>query len=412
MPVMQMCVIQMPAMPMIDEIPRLRLRAWHDQAAHILKFGATKLQRIPQVDGLRAVAILMVFAAHAFGVRLFWMGVDLFFVLSGFLITGILLRLKENRSAGGSYWAAFYLRRIRRILPPYIAFLAVLSIFWRVPWSHIWYWHVFFVPNVPLALGKVVLAAMGPLWSLGVEEQFYFVWPWLVLACSKDGLRRIALTVILVSPVLRGIATPLFSTHFPIYCLTMFRADALATGAFIALAASRDPKWIVRSRNPALICSVSALALLMGLSILPSFRAAANSILFNSLAYSLSAACLGSLLVYALGTQQGLLHKFLSAAPLRYLGLISYTFYLYHEAVLLEAGQYLHSRTLIALTAFSITVLISVLSWHLFEAPILGRSVRKQIADFRSRSGARFWPVETRLQSPIVVAQALSINDV
>jgi len=409
---MQMCAIQMPAMPMIDEIPCVRVRARRDGAAHILKFGALKLRRIPQVDGLRAVAILMVFAAHAFGVRLFWMGVDVFLVVSRVLITGILLRLKENRSAGKSYWASFYLRRIRRILPPYVAFLAVLNIFWRVPWGHIWYWYVFFAPNIPLALGKVVLAAMGPLWSLGVEEQFYFVWPWFVLGCSRDWLRRIALGVILISPILRAIATPLFSTHFPIYCLTIFRADALAMGAFIALAARRDPEWIARRRTTALTCCVSALALLIALSILPSFRAAANSILFNSLAYSLSAACLGGLLVYALGSQQGLLHKFLSAAPLRYLGLISYTFYLYHEAVLLEAGQYLHSRTLIALTAFSITVLISVLSWHLFEAPILGRSVRKQIADFRSRSDARFWPVETRLQGPIVVAQALSINDV
>ncbi len=397
-------------MQMIDEIPCVRLGAKHDRAAHILKFGVLKLQRIPQVDGLRAIAILMVFASHALGIHLLWMGVDLFFVLSGFLITGILLRLKENRSAGASYWGSFYLRRIRRILPPYIAFLAVLTVFWRVPWGHIWYWYVFFAPNIPLALGKVVLAAMGPLWSLGVEEQFYFVWPWVALACNRDGLRRIALTVILISPVLRGIATPLFSTHFPIYCLTVFRADALAMGAFIALAASRDPQWIVRGRNTALICSVSTLALLIGLSILPSFRAAANSILFNSLAYSLSAACLGSLLVYALGGQQGLLHKFLTAAPLRYLGLISYTFYLYHEAVLLKAGQYLHSRIPVALTAFLVTVLISALSWHLFEAPILGRSVRKQIADFRSTSGAHLCPGEAKLHSPIVVAPTLSIN--
>jgi peptidoglycan/LPS O-acetylase OafA/YrhL len=180
-------------------------------------------------------------------------------------------------------------------------------------------------------------------------------------------------------------------------------------GAFIALVAHRDPEWMFRRRNGALTCSVSAVTLLITLSILPVFRAAANSILFNSLAYSLSAACLGGLLVYALGTQKGVLHKFLSAAPLRYLGLISYTFYLYHEAVLLKVGQYAHSRTLIAVTAFSITVLISMLSWHLFEAPILGRSVRKQIADFRSRPGVNFWPVETGLQN---LAPTLSINDV
>jgi len=365
-------------------------------------------RRIPQIDGLRAIAILMVFAAHAFGIPLFWMGVDLFFVLSGFLITGILLRLKESRSTGGSYWSSFYLRRIRRILPPYVAFLAVLSLFFHVPWAHIWYWYVFFVPNIPLALGKVMVAAMGPLWSLGVEEQFYFVWPWLVLACGKEGLRRVALGVIVISPLLRAISTPLFSTHFPIHSLTIFRADALAMGAFIALAASRDSQWIGRHRRMALSSSVLALALLMGLSILPSFRAGANSILFNSVAYSLSAVCLGSTLTYVLGTQEGFLHTLLTAPPLRYLGVISYTFYLYHEAVLLKAGRYLHSPLLIALAAFSVTVLISAFSWHLFEAPILGHSMKKLVTDSPSKPGSSgAWPIQSRrAQNKIVVANS------
>jgi peptidoglycan/LPS O-acetylase OafA/YrhL len=169
------------------------------------------------------------------------MGVDLFFVLSAYLITGILLRLKESHATGGGYWSSFYSRRIRRILPPYIAFLVVLSIFVGVPWQHIWYWYVFFAPNIPLALGKVILAAMGPLWSLGVEEQFYFVWPWLVLAFSKEGLRGIALGVIVISPFLRAICTPLFNTHFPIYSLTIFRADTLDRNFIRRRSKARQP---------------------------------------------------------------------------------------------------------------------------------------------------------------------------
>jgi peptidoglycan/LPS O-acetylase OafA/YrhL len=396
------------AMQVMDQIPSQRLSSGPLQRPNILTFSVAQAQRIPQIDGLRAIAILMVFAAHAFGAPLSWMGVDLFFVLSGYLITGILLRLKESRTRGGSYWSPFYFRRMRRILPPYVAFLVVLSLFFRVPWGHIWYWYVFFVPNIPLALGKVMIAAMGSLWSLGVEEQFYFVWPWLVLACSTQGLRRVALGVVVISPLLRAISTPLFNTHFPIYSLTIFRADTLAVGAFIAVAASRDPQWIGRHRRMALGSSMLALALLVGLSALPSFRASANSILFNSIAYSLSAACLGGTLMYVLGTQKGFLYTLLTAPPLRYLGLISYTFYLYHEGILLKVGQHLHSPILIALAAFSVTVLISALSWHLFEAPILGRSTRKLVIDSPSgpgTSGVTVWPIESRrAQNKIVVA--------
>jgi peptidoglycan/LPS O-acetylase OafA/YrhL len=397
-------------MQVMDQIPSVRLSSAPIQRPNILAFSVAEARRIPQIDGLRAIAILMVFAAHAFAVPLAWMGVDLFFVLSGFLITGILLRLKEKRADGGSYWSSFYSRRVRRILPPYIVFLLVVTFLFRVQWAHIWYWYVFFTPNIPLALGKVTVAALGPLWSLGVEEQFYFAWPWLVLACSKAGLRRVALGVIVISPFLRAIFTPAFSTHFPIYSLTIFRADSLAMGAFIALSVRRDPQWISRQRPKALGGLALALVMLAGLSALPSFRAAANSVLFNSIAYSLTAVCLGSTLIYVLGLKKGFLHTLLTARPLRYLGLISYTFYLYHEAVLLKAAQYFHSRILIALAAVSVTILISVLSWHLFEAPILGRSAKRLAADSSSNPGASvpiLWPIDpTRAQGKIVVASS------
>ena len=376
-------------MQVMDQIPSGRLSPVPAERPHILTLRVPELQRIPQIDGLRAIAILMVFAAHAFAIPLSWMGVDLFFVLSGYLITGILLRLKENRTSGGSYWRSFYFRRIRRILPPYIGFLVVLSFVFRVPWARIWYWYIFFAPNIPLALGKVVVAGMGPLWSLGVEEQFYFVWPWLVLACSREALRRVVLAIIVISPLLRAISTPLFSTHFPIYSLTIFRADTLAIGAFIAVATTGDPQWIGRHWRAALSSSALALALLMGFSFLPSFRAGSNSIFFNSAAYSFSAIFFGSILICALGARPRFLHTFLTTRLLRYLGLISYTFYLYHEAVLLKVGQYVHSSPiLIALVAFVVTFLISLLSWHLIEAPILGRSARKLAVALRSKPGA------------------------
>src|SRR5215813_4892149 len=105
------------------------------------------MKRIPQLDGLRGIAILIVFLNHALHVPTFWSGVDLFFILSGYLITGILLRLKEWQAAEGGrggWWRSFYVRRACRILPPYVSFLGIVGLFFSVPWSHIWFWYAFF----------------------------------------------------------------------------------------------------------------------------------------------------------------------------------------------------------------------------------------------------------------------------
>jgi peptidoglycan/LPS O-acetylase OafA/YrhL len=297
--------------------------------------------------------------------------VDLFFVLSGYLITGILLRLKEQRSAGGGYWKPFYLRRIRRIVPPYVGFLVLLSLFFAVPWVHIWYWYAFFAANFALALDKVRVAAMTPLWSLAVEEQFYLVWPCVVLLCSRKTLRGIALAAVIASPLLRALFTPAFATHFPIYSLTIFRADTLAAGAFIALCESEDEQWVKRHGRMALFGTALALALLALFSFLPSFRTGANSIFFNSVAYSLSVGLFACTLTYTLGIRQGLLHSILTARPLRFIGLISYTFYLYFVAVILRVEVHVHSTVLVAALAFVITGLISAVSWYFVESRIL-----------------------------------------
>ncbi len=327
--------------------------------------------RIPQIDGLRAVAILMVFTTHALHIPLLWMGVDLFFVLSGYLITGILLRLKERRSTGGSYWKPFFFRRVRRILPPYLGFLIFLTIFFHPPWARIWYWYAFFGANVALALGRVEVAAMTPLWSLAVEEQFYFIWPWIVLVCSQKTLRKICVAVIICSPIVRALCTPAFATHFPIYSLTIFRADTLAAGAFIAVSERENAEWVFNNQRFAIWTVVATLTLLGSLSILPSFRTGANSVLFNSIGYSLSVVLFGSILTFVLGLRRGLFYNLLTMRPLRFLGVISYTFYLYFVAVLLKVDVYMHVPALVVILAFVITCVISAASWFLLESRIL-----------------------------------------
>src|SRR5579862_9811965 len=105
-------------------------------------------KRILQLDGLRGVAILCVFMNHALQVPLTWMGVDIFFVLSGFLITGILL---DRRDKGDSYFGYFYARRARRILPPYVIAMAIFTLLNGAAWTGKWYFYAFFAMNVAAA---------------------------------------------------------------------------------------------------------------------------------------------------------------------------------------------------------------------------------------------------------------------
>jgi peptidoglycan/LPS O-acetylase OafA/YrhL len=333
------------------------------------------MKRIPQLDGLRGIAILMVFLFHALQVPVFWSGVDLFFVLSGYLITGILLRLKEQKAGGVSGLSrSFYVRRACRILPPFIGFLAVLTLFFPVPWPRIWYWYAFFDANFASATHHDVVTPMVPLWSLAVEEQFYFVWPWIVLSASSKTLKRIALGIVLTAPVLRAIFAPAFSSRWPIYALTPFRADTLAFGALIALLTQEDTAWCDRNHRRGVWLTSAAGAIFVMLSALHSFRWHANTLLFNTLGYSLIVAIFGGALVYVLGSQGGIVYSILSTKPLRYLGLTSYTFYLYHWGVLILLEQRVHTSLLVVPLSFAITGAIAAISWHFFESPILRMS--------------------------------------
>ena len=278
------------------------------------------------------------------------------------------MRLKEQ---GTGYFVPFYARRARRILPPYLVFLLAAGSLLSFPWARVCYWYVFFGANFPLALGKSTVEALTPLWSLAVEEQFYLVWPWIVLFCGTQTLRRVALATVLFSPVIRAVATPLFSSHFPIYCLTFFRADTLAFGAFLAAAQHEDGEWIRSRRRAGLVALISATSLFGLLAALPSFHPAANSVLFNSLGYSLSVIAFGGALVYVLTIQRGMVHFVLSAKPIRYLGQISYTFYLYHVAILQQTALQVKSPWARGMIGFAITLGVAAISWHLLEQPIL-----------------------------------------
>jgi peptidoglycan/LPS O-acetylase OafA/YrhL len=151
----------------------------------------------------------------------------------------------------------------------------------------------------------------------------------------------------------------------------LFRGDVLAVGAWIAIAEHENAGFAHARRHMAASVAVVAAATFAAFSIYPGFRTAANSILFNGLAYSLSAICFGGLVVYSLATSSGPTHALLTLRPLRHLGRVSYTFYLWHVAALILLERYLQSDWLRPAAAFAATLAIAAFSWKYIESPVL-----------------------------------------
>jgi peptidoglycan/LPS O-acetylase OafA/YrhL len=211
---------------------------------------ATRARRVPELDGIRAVAIWLVLAVHLalrgagavppeqlsplprvgyLAVSHMWLGVDLFFVLSGFLITGILLDTKRRPT----YWRDFYIRRALRILPLVAVVIAVGFVV--VPSAAAWFGlSAFFLADFAAPLHVKAFPGAPPLWSLAVEEQFYLVWPFIVLALGRRQLAVAALAIVVLEAVLRFLQP---QVPFEVGWL---RWDGLAIGALAAL-------WVRRS---------------------------------------------------------------------------------------------------------------------------------------------------------------------
>ncbi|WP_133648817.1 acyltransferase family protein [Paraburkholderia flava] len=322
--------------------------------------------RIVQLDGLRAIAVLAVFAQHALKAPL-WMGVDLFFVLSGFLITGILLERKER---GVSYFSYFYARRARRILPPYVLLMIVSSLLFGLGWAQHWEWYAFFATNIGDALNQSGHDSLNVLWSLAVEEQFYIFWPFVILLVPRRALGYVALALIVGVPFLRALATPWFDSFWPIYYLTPFRMDLLAAGALLAVAVRKNPDALEPFKPVAVLGAIAALAVLAWLHLhFPRFRAA-NTPLSNAGLYSVSLVLCTSLVVIALQSK-GIVKRVLCNPVLVYIGTISYTIYLIHLTVLYTLWPLHYSRIVTAALALAITLVYASISWFGFERRLI-----------------------------------------
>lgn len=341
---------------------------------------------IPQLDGLRAFAILIVLVGHSsHGIAILgaleeyaFLGVDLFFVLSGFLITGILLDQKGTKS----YFLNFYARRGLRIWPLYYAFLVLVFVLGpHIPGTPVlpsnirWEYFAAYLQNVAFnTRGEMGSFTLAITWSLAIEEQFYLIWPMVVHVTGRRTFRNVAISVLFLSALYRLV---MFATGNPSFIKTLARADELAIGALIAY-------WL---RSPDFcwgnLRKLSAAMVLLGCcgTVALQFLPVAKE-LFECSVY---AAGFGGLLGFALCEldQSTAYGRILSTPGLRYIGKISYGLYLLHpvafrmfratpiyRGILTLDNQVL--RKSLVLAGFWIVVLATAsASWYLFEQPIL-----------------------------------------
>jgi len=342
-------------------------------------------RHIPQLDGLRGVAILLVLFHHTGMDAQFalswrpsthgWVGVDLFFVLSGFLITGILLDTKGS----STYFTSFYLRRGLRIWPLYyiVLFLALVvvpffsegvrSLITGTPRWPYWLYLQNFVIH---GYGK---EGLGPTWSLCIEEQFYLVWPLAIFFLTRFRVKALLLLVLCVSPLIRHFIFTSTGDWQIVYRNTFSHLDALAAGALVAILL-REPGrnehttalWMLR---------LAALAALVGLPIL-IMNDRDSTFVFTFLALGFGG-LLGATVLLPEGSAW---NRFLTIRFLRYCGKISYGLYLtnlftYHMAqwIMRRSGvqRSFLSEVLFAVAANMVLFLITAASWRFFEEPIL-----------------------------------------
>jgi peptidoglycan/LPS O-acetylase OafA/YrhL len=360
--------------------------------------------RIPALDGLRGVAALIVMVFHyyqalgppagggpvarlAFNLTRFGgTGVDLFFVLSGFLITGILLSARGSPNA----WTRFYMRRLLRIFPLYYGTLlgiCVVALLVGRGWSGlrptVWYWT--YLQNIRGLLGgsgfeQRAFEWIAPIhfWSLAVEEHFYLFWPAVVLMVSTRQLPKVLWGIVAGSILCRGlfIATGHMSATFD---FTLCRMDALAFGALIAVYAFGDATQVRRLAGLARWAAPVLLIVAVPMYVLTSGRGlAAVQFGKSTLIAALYAA---ALIVLLTGPRDGLLSTAFSWAPLRSMGKYSYALYIFHPFVYVGLDAWLAARRpglfahaynpLMCAAAMGVTFVGAFASWHLYEKHFL-----------------------------------------
>jgi peptidoglycan/LPS O-acetylase OafA/YrhL len=292
-----------------------------------------------------------------------WLGVDLFFVLSGFLITGILIDTRPRRS----YFQNFYIRRALRILPVFLAILAVLALVYRGPAAYFGL-ALLFCANLAPLFGVATPTGAGPLWSLAVEEQFYLFWPALVRFVSVRRLAILATFIVVLEPLVR-LAFGNNGTQY----FTWMRSDGLALGALVALWI-RDPRCRPQA---SLRVALGALGIAFALAVLelivrsPIFSAAVRTSEANLV--------FGATILGAYTLRGSRWTTWLRSPVAIFFAGISYCAYVIHVPVFIlvdalgwtRVASPFEAGLLRALYSFPIVFAIAVLSKRYLEEPFL-----------------------------------------
>lgn len=360
-----------------------------------LKINYNPVGHTPALDGIRGLAIFLVVVYHCLpslykvGTGIGWIGVDLFFVLSGFLITGILIETKGNTP----FFSRFYLRRTLRIFPLYYFFLIVffflLPLFmpdWRTDYSFYydnqwWYW--LYIPNWLIAFQNswppVPKPILDHFWSLAIEEQFYLFWPFVVYFSDRKHLWKYCLFFILLSLGLRNVFVSTGLSYATSYVFSFTRFDAICTGALLAVwIRDASKKEFLAAKAPYFLLSM--VVLLLGIIVL-SKSISLKDPYFIRAGYTVVAFLFGSLLLCALSDNHPI-KTLCEMKWLRWLGTYSYGIYIFHwflypllypaldKRIGVTASPFLHGL-LISLVCIGLILVLAVASYHLFEKHFL-----------------------------------------
>jgi peptidoglycan/LPS O-acetylase OafA/YrhL len=327
--------------------------------------------RIRQLDGLRGLAVSLVVLNHHNLLNAGWLGVDLFFVLSGYLITNILRKTKDSPT----YWPQFWVKRTTRILPP-LLLLLLLTYLFRFSLSVMQAAAYAATLGDLLAYERKHYELLRPLWSLAVEEHFYLLWPLAVRLLSRDKLIALLISLVIAEPIARFVATYFIPGWEFTYFLTPFRLDGLCLGALLAVLF--EVKWeaqAVKKLSVPLLFVASGLWILLRLVLDKAFTRDNPTPTFNAACYSLVSVASAALLAYLILNPDSFLSRMLSLKPLVMLGEISYGVYLFHELGLTIATRINPTAGNSRLFVWDIVpvLLFSAASFRLLELPIIER---------------------------------------
>jgi peptidoglycan/LPS O-acetylase OafA/YrhL len=343
---------------------------------------------MPQLDALRALAFIGVAVSHwtpnfLLGIVPWGTGVQLFFVLSGFLITGILLRSRPEASALplGQVLKTFYVRRLLRIFPLYYGVLLLALLFSVGPIRETWPWHAAYLSNFHYSWSGHAGILIDPflhLWSLSVEEQFYLAWPLIALLVSRRALPILLVASIGGSMLARLAAEHLVPGLATVRYLTSSCVDALAVGCLLACIQERSGTAGVR-RLAWTYFGVGFAGLVVSTVLLPRFGVAAQDA--RHVGHTFLVIFYGGIVAVASRGFGGPVGWLLTLKPLLYLGKISYGLYVFHYFAPFAfdraakafgwGGVPAAAPTPTQLLAYcGFTLLAAMVSWHFYELPL------------------------------------------